>query len=80
MAALGRGRRPAPARARHVRCGRSAAHALPATAVTSLLLTDDSRMLLAGCADGRLCVVADPALAQRTLAMQLQQGLFGLAL
>ena len=60
--------------------GSLAVQAVPATAVTALLLTDDSRMLLAGCADGRLCIVTDPALAQRTLAMQLQQGLFGLGL
>jgi hypothetical protein len=50
----------------------------PATAVTALALTDDDRVLLVGCADGRLCVVADPAQAQRTLANSLQQGLFGL--
>jgi hypothetical protein len=49
-----------------------------AAAVTSLTLVDEERQLLAGCADGRIVVITDPAAAQKTLASTLQQGLFSL--
>lgn len=49
-----------------------------AAGITCLRFTDDFRSLLVGCGDGRLCVVTDMAVAQRTLASTLQSGLFGL--
>ena len=50
----------------------------PSVAITSLRFTDDHRTLLVGCGDGRLCVVTDMVIAQRTLTSTLQSGLFGL--
>jgi hypothetical protein len=49
-----------------------------AAAITSLAFSEDDRVLLAGTGDGRLCIITDPGMAQRTLANTLQQGLFSL--
>jgi 2-oxoisovalerate dehydrogenase E1 component len=59
--------------------GRAAAPIFaPVAAVTSLRLVDGGRYLLAGCADGRLCVITDPEAARRDMTATLQAGLFSL--
>ena len=54
------------------------ASALPSTAVTSLHLADSERILLCGCGDGRVVVVADPSVLSKSLATTLEKGLFSL--
>lgn len=52
--------------------------AVPAVAITSIAMAEDETSVVLGTGDGRLCILCDPSVARRTLAMTVQQGLFGL--
>lgn len=56
----------------------SSSSTLPSVAVTTLLLTDGGKYLLAGCGDGRLMVITDTKMISKQLESTLQQSVFSL--